>query len=208
MSPFLCVWLCYGLTGKASAYRASKVVAEKAAWDFVRDNPVDFTLVTLCPGMVFGKMIHPVSSLAQLNASTQIIWGVLSAGEDAEIPATKAPGQFIPLSSWRADADEEAVWIDVEDLALTSARALTCPLSSHERFLVTEGSYDTQEIADIVRAQLPERQRRIPVGEPGKRIADTHYSCDASKVQRVLGVKFRKLEDSIVPLARQLYTLE
>jgi nucleoside-diphosphate-sugar epimerase len=74
------------------AYRASKVVAERAAWDYIRDNPVQYQLMTLCPGMVFGRMIHPVSSLSQLNASNQIIWQVLSAGKNAEVPPTKAPG--------------------------------------------------------------------------------------------------------------------
>lgn len=102
----------------------------------------------------------------------------------------------------------EIVWVDVEDLALASFRALTYPLDSHERFLVTEGPYDTQEIADVVRSRIPEKKGRIPVGEPGTRIRHTHYSCDSSKVQRVLGVRCRKLEDSVVPLARQLYALE
>lgn len=100
------------------------------------------------------------------------------------------------------------VWVDVDDLAITSLKALTVDLTSHERFLLTAGTYDTQEIADIIRAALPERQHRIAVGEPGKRIWETHYSCDASKVQRVLGVEFRALEESLVPLARQLYEME
>ena len=99
------------------------------------------------------------------------------------------------------------VWIDVEDLAETSLKALTFPETKHERFLVTQGSYDTQEIADIIRRRIPETHR-APLGEPGKRLADTHYSCDSSKAQRVLGVKFRRLEESIVPLAKQLYVLE
>lgn len=69
-----------------------------------------------------------------------------------------------------------------------SLKALTVDLSSYERFLVTAGAYDTQEIADVVRAALPETQDRVPVGEAGKRIRSTYYSCDSSKVQRVLGV--------------------
>lgn len=93
-------------------------------------------------------------------------------------------------------------------MALTSLRALTYPLASHERFIVTQGSYDTQEIADVVRAHVPEKRGRIPVGQPGKRIADTHFSCDSGKVQKVLGMDFKGLEESIVPLAKQLYTLE
>ncbi|KAL5357581.1 major facilitator superfamily domain-containing protein [Aspergillus floccosus] len=172
-----------------AAYRASKVIAERAAWDYVRDHKVPYQLVTLCPGMVFGKMIHPIKSLAQLNASNQIVWEVLKG--EAGIPPTRAP-----------------VWIDVEDLAMTSYKALTVELAGHERFLVTQDSYDTQQIADIVRAALPDKQNRIPIGEPGKRIRDTHYSCDSSKTQKMLGVKFRPLEESVVPLARQLYAME
>ncbi|KAJ5689847.1 hypothetical protein N7462_004239 [Penicillium macrosclerotiorum] len=171
------------------AYRASKVVAERAAWEYVR-NKVHFQLITLCPGMVFGRMIHPIKSLSQLNASNQIVWQVLSAGKDGEMPPTKAP-----------------VWIDVEDLANTSIKALTFPGTAHERFLVTQASYDTQEIADIIRSHLPEKHR-CPLGAPGNRIAETHYSCDSSKAQNMLGVKFRGLEESIVPLAHQLYEME
>jgi nucleoside-diphosphate-sugar epimerase len=75
------------------AYRASKVVAERAAWNYIRNNQVHYQLMTLCPGMVFGRMIHPISSLLHLNASNQIIWQVLSAGKDGEVPPTKAPGR-------------------------------------------------------------------------------------------------------------------
>ncbi|KAJ5602226.1 hypothetical protein N7510_011760 [Penicillium lagena] len=173
------------------AYRASKVVAERAAWDYVREHPVQYQLVALCPGMVFGRMIHPIESLSQLNASNQIVWQVLSAGKDGELPPTKAP-----------------VWVDVEDLAETCLKALTFSASGHERFLITQASYDTQEIGDIIRARLPQSHQRIPVGDPGKRIADTHYSCDSAKAQMILGVNLRPLEASIVPLAHQLYALE
>lgn len=79
-----------------AAYRASKVVAERAAWDYVRDHKVPYQLVTLCPGMVFGKMIHPIESLAQLNASNQIVWEVLKG--EAGIPPTRAPGTFVTVS--------------------------------------------------------------------------------------------------------------
>ena len=65
---------------------------------------------------------------------------------------------------------------------------------------------ETQEIADIIRAQLPERHQ-APLGEPGKRLAHTHYSCDSSKAERVLGLKLKGLKESIVPLAEQLYDM-
>lgn len=70
------------------------MIAEKAAWDYVRDHEVSYQLVTLCPGMVFGKMIHPIESLSQLNASNQIVWDVLKGNG---IPPTKAPGKSAVL---------------------------------------------------------------------------------------------------------------
>ena len=98
------------------------------------------------------------------------------------------------------------VWIDVEDLATASLKSLECSTAGHERFLLTQSSYDTQEIADIISEKLPES--RAPVGFPGRRIADTHYSCDCSKAQQVLGLRFKSLEESLIPLARQLYGME
>ncbi|PYH29651.1 MFS general substrate transporter [Aspergillus neoniger CBS 115656] len=173
----------------AVAYRASKVLAERTAWTYIKENDVDFRLVTLCPGMVFGKMIHLISSLEYLNASNKIVWEVAKGG--SEIPPTKAP-----------------VWVDVQDLAETCLRALTVHLPSHQRFLVTEGPYDTQEIADVVREDIPAASKRIAVGSPGARIRDTHYTCDSGEVKRMLGVRFRGLRESIVPLVEQLYAME
>jgi nucleoside-diphosphate-sugar epimerase len=36
----------------ANIYRTSKIEAERAAWKFVKENPVGFSLVTICPPMV------------------------------------------------------------------------------------------------------------------------------------------------------------
>ncbi|GKZ26032.1 hypothetical protein AbraIFM66951_003210 [Aspergillus brasiliensis] len=178
-----------GTDNVAVAYRASKVLAERTAWTYIQENEVDFQLVTLCPGMVFGKMIHPISSLEHLNASNRIVWEVAKGGSD--VPPTKAP-----------------VWVDVQDLAETCLRALTVDLPSHQRFLVTEGPYDTQEIADVLREDVPAARGRVAVGSPGARIRDSHYGCDSGKVKRMLGVSFRGLRESIVPLVDQLYAME
>lgn len=40
-------------------------------------------------------MLHPVESLDQLNVSNGIVWEVLKG--DNGIPATKAPGLFLPF---------------------------------------------------------------------------------------------------------------
>lgn len=52
-------------------YRASKTLAEKAAWDFYEKNKskVSWDLVVLNPPFVFGPVIHAVSSPGSLNQS-------------------------------------------------------------------------------------------------------------------------------------------
>ncbi|HMG49307.1 MAG TPA: NAD-dependent epimerase/dehydratase family protein, partial [Inquilinus sp.] len=39
---------------KLDAYRKSKILAERAAWDFMKDNGGSTTLTTILPGAVFG----------------------------------------------------------------------------------------------------------------------------------------------------------
>ena len=62
--------------------------------------------------MVFGRMIRPISSLSQLNASNQIIWQVLSAGKDAKVPLTKAPGMLSLQHDRMNSFFNFPVWID------------------------------------------------------------------------------------------------
>lgn len=50
----------------ANIYRTSKIEAEKAAWQYVKENAVGFSLVTICPPMVVRRLfprslLHPSS---------------------------------------------------------------------------------------------------------------------------------------------------
>jgi nucleoside-diphosphate-sugar epimerase len=73
------------------AFRVSKVLAEKTAWDFVEKNDVEWDLVTLCLGMVFGALFPgTISSLKELNTSNGIVWSLIDA---KDIPDTKVPSK-------------------------------------------------------------------------------------------------------------------
>jgi len=39
-------------------YRASKTFAERAAWDFVKNEKPNFSLATINPPMVFGPIVR------------------------------------------------------------------------------------------------------------------------------------------------------
>lgn len=55
----------------AATYRASKTLAERAAWQFVESNKgkVGFDVVTLNPPYVRGPVLHDVSRSKDLNTS-------------------------------------------------------------------------------------------------------------------------------------------
>lgn len=175
----------------AVAYRASKVLAEREAWNFIKQHDYHFDLVTLCPTMVFGPLVNPktATSLESLNTSNQVLWS-LCRGSLEDVPPTKGP-----------------VWVDVRDLADAHVKALQCAEASNQRFMMSAGDYDNQEISDILREKLPKDfSKNIPVGTPGARLSGTHFTTDSSKAEKVLGIKFRKLEDSVLDFASQVCT--
>ncbi|RDW61293.1 Nad dependent epimerase [Coleophoma crateriformis] len=174
------------------AYRASKVLAEKTAWNFMEEKHPKWDLVTLCPGMVFGALLPgAIESIAQLNTSNAIVWSLIDA---KSVPDTKAP-----------------IWTSATALAAAHTSALVTAAASGERFLVTNGTYDFQELADIIHASsdTPVNIKiRVPKGESGRRLAESHYKVDNSKGLKALALEEPTLENTVIPLIKQLAELE
>lgn len=175
----------------AVAYRASKIVAERAAWDFIKQENPSFDISVLCPPMVFGPVFAPqlVYSIEDLNFSNQAIWNIIQTKSSDPVPPTKG-----------------YIWVDVRDLAFAHAEALFHPQASNQRFIISAGDFDNQEIADILRESLERSivESYIPIGNPGERLSGSHFTTDATKSIKELGVTYRCLEECVTSLARQL----
>ena len=102
---------------KFDAYRLSKILAERAAWDFMAAERGRATLTTILPGAVFG----PVLTKDNLG-SVQVIERLLQ-GHPPGIPS---------LGFWV---------VDVRDLAELHIRAMTSPGAAGERFIAS-GDFD------------------------------------------------------------------
>lgn len=177
------------------AYRASKKFAEKAAWDFLATEKPAFDLVVLNPPMVYGPLRHTVSQIGQLNESNARIYNLFIA--PANTPETPMPPNGLPL------------YVDVRDLAHAHLRALRVPEAGNTRFLLSAGQVSSQQIADIVRAEVPELESRTPKGTPGaKGLPETAFTADASPAQKVIGITFRPMRETFSELARQLVEIE
>ncbi|KAH7106552.1 putative dihydroflavonal-4-reductase [Auriculariales sp. MPI-PUGE-AT-0066] len=177
----------------ASTYRGSKTFAERAAWDFVRDAKPNFDLVTVCPPMVFGPVIND-QTVAALNTSNQRVYGYLS-GQLKEIAPTGVH-----------------LWIDVRDLAVAHVAPLSVPEAGGQRFFtLADEIYTNQDICDILRKNFPEIKDRVPEGKPGSGLGlapGEYFVGDNSKSKKILGLKYRNLEESIVDTAKTILELE
>lgn len=172
------------------SYLASKTFAEKAAWDFVENEKPSFTLTTLNPPMVYGPVIHALSSLDAINTSNARFVSLLKGS-----PSTPCP----PTVNY--------LFIDVRDLALAHVLALEKPEAAGHRFLVTAGNYSNAEAAQIIGEEYPEFKDKMPVGEalkPGERPATGVNGYDNKKSIEVLGLQYRPFRESVVGVVESI----
>ncbi|KAI9672906.1 MAG: methylglyoxal reductase (NADPH-dependent) gre2 [Trizodia sp. TS-e1964] len=178
---------------KGSAYVASKKLAEKAAWDFMQEKKPGFDLVVMNPPMIYGPLRHTIRKPAELNESNLRIYkAFFQSSKDAPMPPNGLP-----------------LYTDVRDLATAHLNALTNAEAANKRFLVCAGRVASQEIADILRSNIPELAERVPVGKPGSDGLEAGaMKIDNSRVRELLGVSFTSVESTFADLGKQCIELE
>lgn len=119
-------------------YRLSKILAERAAWEFMAGTTGRTTLTTILPGAVFG----PVLTKDSLG-SARVIQRLLQ-GRPAGIPRL---GFSV---------------VDVRDLADLHIGAMTSPAAAGQRFIAVGDFMWMQDIARTLRSALGPRARRVP----------------------------------------------
>ncbi|EJD39335.1 NAD(P)-binding protein [Auricularia subglabra TFB-10046 SS5] len=165
-------------------YIASKKFAELAATRFIEDEKPNFDLVVLNPSL-------PTNVPAYLPSQDQSL--------DSLNTSTKRISDYM-LSVPALITHSKELWVDVRDLAEVHVASLMTPGAGGQRLIVCpdQANFTGQEIVDILRRRFPEFRDTIPVGEPGiVKKEGMHLMADNSKIKRVLGVKFRTLEETV-----------
>ncbi|KAL7942846.1 hypothetical protein V8C42DRAFT_330545 [Trichoderma barbatum] len=157
----------------ATAYCASKALAEKAMWDWVEAQKPSFSLTSINPPWVFGPHLSPITSLTHLNESSEALWRLIDA---KEVPAVDFGG-----------------FVDVRLVATAHLEAFERPEAAGERFICGQ-HFDYQSAVDSLRETLPELKSRLPEGTPGAGKTQPLYQLDGSKAERILGIKYIPLE--------------
>ncbi|KAI3602839.1 d-lactaldehyde dehydrogenase [Moniliophthora roreri] len=161
-------------------YMASKILAERAAWDIWRksQSTVQWDLSAIIPVWVFGPHKHDASKPEDFSAGTPQIWyWVVVRGEHVLGRATPGDG-----------------WVDVRDCAEAHVRALEVPAAGGERILTCAGSpFKWQDFLDTANAIDPPPYHTIAKTLPSDVEIDANYN--SSKAEKILGLKYRMMEE-------------
>jgi len=159
-------------------YRASKTLAERAAWDFVHahKDKITWDLVTVLPTIVYGPIIHQTESIQDVNYSNQLLYN--------SILHERSPG------------DVGGNWVDVRDVAEIHVDLLEKRSAGGQRYIVSAGVHSWQELYDLLNASVPPIGG-IPRGQPESYSRGRPpYVFSSQKVIKLLGFRFRALGES------------
>jgi dihydroflavonol-4-reductase len=183
-----------------SPYVASKTLAERAAWEFVRTTASAPELTVINPGFVQGPALD-----ADLSTSHRFIQ-MMGQGQ---YPAVPRAGYAM---------------VDVRDVAAMHVVAMEHPQAAGQRFICANGFLTLREIAAIVADTLPDLAPKVPRWEvPDAVVSVLGYLnrdllavlpdlghrrlCDNGKAREQLGFAFRSPRDAVASAAKSLREL-
>ena len=181
----------------SSAYERSKMIAERAAWDWHSREEAALELVTVCPGAIIGPVLG-----GDFSASLDLVKKLM----DGSLPG-------LPRIGWPL--------VDVRDIADLHVRALRVPEAAGQRFIGAGRFYWMEDIARVLRERVPEVAGRVPtrrlpswlvrlssVFDPVVRVRLFELGklrpVTDEKAKRQLGWMPRSNDDAIVDTAKSL----
>ena len=186
------------------AYPKSKTLAERAAWDYMKEQGGDMELAVVNPVAVYG----PILGKEQYSTSVELIVRLMNG----QMPA-------VPDIAFGV--------VDVRDVADLHLRAMTDPTASGQRFIATagDGSMKVIDIAKTLKERLGSQANSVPtriaphflvrilgmfdstvkmiVPELGKQKFTSN-----KKAIEILGWQPKSPEDSVVSTAESLIRLK
>ncbi len=176
-------------------YAKSKVFAERAAWDYVKDRSLE--LVTINPGLVLGPLLHH-----ERTTSVEVVRRLL--GRD--MPAVPRIGFAV---------------VDVRDIAIAHRLAMLTPAAAGNRYICAGGNTWMGEIAGMLAEEFGPRGYKVPTRplpywlmwtiarfDPTIKLAlglvNRQQLVSAEKAGRELGWATRPIGESIVDTAESL----
>ena len=181
-------------------YYLSKTLAERAAWDFARQDRSGMQIAVINPGLIFGPALD-----RDIGPSVEII-RLFLVGKYPALPRL------------------DFAIVDVRDVAAMHVEALTAPQAAGERFICADAPMWLKDIGRVLYDRFPEYRRRLPTRELPDFVVRLGALFDATlkaavpdlgkplrvsnqKAQALLGFRFRPAKEAIVATAQSLIDL-
>ncbi|KAL9415674.1 hypothetical protein AB3S75_043882 [Citrus x aurantiifolia] len=146
-------------------YALSKILAEKAAWEFCENNGID--LVTILPSFVVGPSLPP-----DLCSTASDVLGLLK-GEKEKF-------------QWHGRMG----YVHIDDVALCHILVYEHQ-NSHGRYLCSSAVVDNNELVSLLSTRYP----LLPIPERFELLDRPYYEFNTSKLTSLLGFKFKSIEE-------------
>ena len=163
----------------------SKLI-EETARRFVTMHDCNFRITTLCPSMIYGPNPHTVNRFDDLSASLNEFYRLI----DGSL-------QRIPRTCFYA-------FVDVRDVATAHRLAFESDSNENQRYLITSGYYSLGMICDIICAEFPETEDRVPRESHQAEDPMQVYAVSNEKSVRELGMTYRPLRETVMDTVSDL----
>ncbi|KAJ5813210.1 hypothetical protein N7447_010233 [Penicillium robsamsonii] len=151
-------------------YRASKLLANNATWNFWKTEKPHYSLVTLHPSFVFGHNLVQNSAEEVQAGSNGILWGSVMGG----VPLTAITG------------------VHVQDVAEAHIKALDPKIKDGSKYLISGPQTTWKDIARIVHKAYPNVGAKITEQAEGASLP-----TDTTKAESELGMHWRSWEEVV-----------
>lgn len=158
------------------AYRWSKTVAEKAAWDHTAVANGKFDLTTILPPMVLGSNKQAISSLDDLNQSSLILYNLMAGRMEHVMPGSVG-------------------FVDVEDVAKAHILAAQTPAAGGQRYLCSGTTKTWLEVVAMLRDLYPKAP--LPTTCPDGSNTQLCMHLKNDKIMAELGLEFVPLQQTL-----------
>lgn len=188
------------LDGEITPYTRSKTIAERAAWDLVKERGESEKLAVVNPGAILGPVLSDDRS-PSLELVNRLLKGM---------PGAPRIGFSI---------------VDVRDVVDLELKAMTAPEAGGERFIAVARFQWMSEVAAVLRDRLGPAAAKVPkravpnlvvramgifdpavrsiAGQLGQKV-----ELSSEKAERILGWSPRPVDETIVDCARSLVEAE
>lgn len=181
-----------------TAYNKSKVLAERAAWDFMKTEGGNLELTVINPMGIFGQSLSPV-----LSSGFELLKNIMDGSMKA------IPNLTLGI-------------VDVRDVADLHIRAMTNPEAKGQRFLaLSGGTMSLPQIAQLLKKEMPEISQNVSTktlpdwlvriaalfNEKAKAVAPmlgVNRNASNEKAKKILGWQPRTNEEAILAAAKSL----